>query len=51
MLRLSGIYLPLDHPAEAMPAAIARRLAIAPAELKGYWIYRRGNDARGATRS
>jgi uncharacterized FAD-dependent dehydrogenase len=46
MLRLSGLYLPLDHPPEAVPEAIAKRLAIEPAELKGYSIYRRGNDAR-----
>lgn len=46
MLRLSGLTLPLDHPPEAMPEAIAKRLAIEPAELKGYSLYRRGNDAR-----
>ncbi|MDV3457235.1 NAD(P)/FAD-dependent oxidoreductase [Sphingomonas sp. HF-S4] len=46
MLRLSGLYLPLDHTLDALPAAIARRLGIAPAELTGFTIYRRGNDAR-----
>ena len=46
MLRLSGLKLPLDHPAEAMPAAICERLGIAPHELLSHVIVRRGNDAR-----
>lgn len=46
MLRLSGLSLPLDHPAEALPKAICARLDIAPGELRGWSIYRRGNDAR-----
>ena len=46
MLRLSGLALPLDHPPEALEQAICARLGVAPAELRGYSIYRRGNDAR-----
>jgi uncharacterized FAD-dependent dehydrogenase len=46
MLRLSGLKLPLDHPAEAMPAAIVARLGIAAEELRGFTVARRGNDAR-----
>ena len=46
MLRLSGLALPLDHPPEALEQAICARFGIAPAELRGYSIYRRGNDAR-----
>lgn len=46
MLRLSGLALPLDHAPEAMPEAICTRLAISGDELRGYHIYRRGNDAR-----
>ena len=46
MLRLSGLYLPLDHPPEALPEAICRRLGIDRAALKGHSVYRRGNDAR-----
>ncbi|MBY8821789.1 NAD(P)/FAD-dependent oxidoreductase [Sphingomonas colocasiae] len=46
MLRLSGLSLPLDHEADAMPAAICRRLDIAPEELLGFELVRRGNDAR-----
>jgi uncharacterized FAD-dependent dehydrogenase len=46
MLRLSGLSLPLDHPAEAMPAAICARLGIEPADLLSHVVVRRGNDAR-----
>ncbi|AEG50782.1 FAD dependent oxidoreductase [Sphingobium chlorophenolicum L-1] len=46
MLRLSGLKLPLDHPAEAMPAAICERLGLEPQELLGHVVVRRGNDAR-----
>ncbi|MET0250432.1 MAG: FAD-dependent protein, partial [Sphingobium sp.] len=46
MLRLSGLKLPLDHDAEAMPAAICARLGIAPDELRRHIVVRRGNDAR-----
>jgi uncharacterized FAD-dependent dehydrogenase len=46
MLRLSGLKLPLDHPAEAMPAAICERLGLAPEELLSHAVVRRGNDAR-----
>ncbi len=46
MLRLSGLRLPLDHPADAMPAAICARLGIASADLISHAVVRRGNDAR-----
>ena len=46
MLRLSGLSLPLDHAPEAIPDAICKRLGIARADLKGWSLYRRGNDAR-----
>jgi len=46
MLRLSGLRLPLDHPPEAIPAAICARLEIAPDALIDHEIVRRGNDAR-----
>jgi len=46
MIRLSGLTLPLDHPAEAMAPAICERLRIAPDELLGVEVVRRGNDAR-----
>ncbi|WP_156679955.1 NAD(P)/FAD-dependent oxidoreductase [Sphingomonas profundi] len=46
MLRVSELKLPLDHPADALPAALVARLGIAPAELTGWEIVRRANDAR-----
>jgi uncharacterized FAD-dependent dehydrogenase len=46
MLRLSGLTLPLDHPPEAMAPAICARLGIAPEALRGFTVFRRGNDAR-----
>lgn len=49
MLRLSGLSLPLDHDAQALPAAICARLGVEAADLRGFTIYRRGNDARRRT--
>jgi len=49
MLRLSGLSLPLDHEAQALPAAICARLGVESADLRGFTIYRRGNDARRRT--
>ncbi|MBH1999114.1 MAG: NAD(P)/FAD-dependent oxidoreductase [Sphingomonadaceae bacterium] len=46
MIRLSGLTLPLDHPAEAMPDAICARLGIDAADLLSFTLVRRGNDAR-----
>jgi hypothetical protein len=46
MLRLTEIRLPLDHPADALQAAILKRLGIAAHELKGHALFRRGYDAR-----
>ena len=46
MLRLSGLALPLDHAPEALPEAICERLGITPEALRGFTVYKRGNDAR-----
>jgi uncharacterized protein len=46
MLRLTDIPLPLDHPEDALKAAVLERLAIAPSDLLGYTVFRRGHDAR-----
>jgi len=46
MLRLSGLTLPLDHPHDAMPAAIAQRLGVRPDGLLHWEVVKRGNDAR-----
>ncbi len=53
MLRLTEVKLPLDHPGDTdavLRAAILKRLDIAPAALRGYTIFRRGHDARKASR-
>lgn len=46
MLRLTELKLPLDHPPEALRAAVLARLAIPEAELLGLEVFRRGYDAR-----
>src|SRR5687767_5289045 len=46
MLRLTEVKLPLDHPESAIQRAVLERLGIAPDELLGYSIFRRGYDAR-----
>ena len=48
MLRLTELKLPLDHPPEALPAAIVQRLAIAPDALLDFSIFKRSHDARKA---
>jgi uncharacterized FAD-dependent dehydrogenase len=46
MLRITELKLPLDHEEAALPAAIAARLAIPPADLLRYTIHKRSYDAR-----
>ncbi|WP_273527589.1 NAD(P)/FAD-dependent oxidoreductase [Pseudomonas sp.] len=46
MLRLTEIKLPLDHPPEALRAAILKRLGVADVELLDVHIFRRAYDAR-----
>ena len=46
MLRLTEVKLPLDHPEEALTAAILKKLHITPAELRHYSIFKRSYDAR-----
>ncbi|MFA6311214.1 MAG: NAD(P)/FAD-dependent oxidoreductase [Sterolibacterium sp.] len=46
MLRLTEVRLPLDHPPEALPAVILKRLGIAAVDLLGYTVFRRAYDAR-----
>jgi uncharacterized FAD-dependent dehydrogenase len=46
MLRLNELRLPLDHAEDAIPAAICAALGIAPADLRGWQVARRGYDAR-----
>ncbi|HEX7695293.1 MAG TPA: NAD(P)/FAD-dependent oxidoreductase [Sphingomonas sp.] len=46
MIRLNDLTLPLNHPDEALPAAICQRLGIARDDLLDFEIARRGHDAR-----
>ncbi len=46
MLRLTELKLPLDHPPEALRAAILQRLDLADDELVGFSIFKRSYDAR-----
>ena len=46
MLRLTEIKLPLDHPPEALRAAILQRLELMDDALVGFSIFKRSYDAR-----
>ena len=46
MLRINELKLPLNHPEEALAAAIRDRLRIGPRDLVRYTVARRANDAR-----
>jgi uncharacterized FAD-dependent dehydrogenase len=46
MLRLTELKLPLDHPDDALPGAIAARLGIDAAELVRHTVVKRSYDAR-----
>ncbi|MCW3847932.1 NAD(P)/FAD-dependent oxidoreductase [Sphingomonas sp. LB-2] len=46
MIRLSDLKLPLNHDADALPAAICARLGIGRGELSSFAVARRGWDAR-----
>jgi uncharacterized FAD-dependent dehydrogenase len=46
MLRLTDLRLPIDHPEEALSAAIRKRLKVKAGDVKAYTIFRRGYDAR-----
>ena len=46
MLRLTDLKLPLDHPPQALDAAIRERLRLPAGALRGYTVFRRGYDAR-----
>ncbi len=46
MLRITELKLPLNHPEEALAAAIRDRLRIGPRDLVRYTVARRAHDAR-----
>jgi uncharacterized protein len=46
MIRITELRLPLDHPGEALRAAVRERLDVADAELLGFEVFKRSYDAR-----
>jgi uncharacterized FAD-dependent dehydrogenase len=46
MLRISELKLPLDHPPEALPAAIAARLGVDADNILRWSVWKRAHDAR-----
>ncbi|MCA3350007.1 MAG: NAD(P)/FAD-dependent oxidoreductase [Roseomonas sp.] len=46
MIRLTELRLPLNHPEDALRAAVLARLGIADAALRAIQVFRRGYDAR-----
>ncbi|MBK7423141.1 MAG: NAD(P)/FAD-dependent oxidoreductase [Propionivibrio sp.] len=46
MIRISELRLPLEHPPEALKTAVARRLGIPEAHIRGLTLFRRSHDAR-----
>ena len=46
MIRITELQLPLDHPAEALRAAIVKRLKISDADLLDFTVFKRSYDAR-----
>ena len=46
MIRITELALPLDHPAEALPTAVAERLGVAESDLLDLLFFKRIYDAR-----
>ncbi|MDE2080592.1 MAG: hypothetical protein KGI90_04505 [Burkholderiales bacterium] len=46
MLRITELRLPLDHPPEALRAAVQARLGVAEGALRAFSVFRRAYDAR-----
>ncbi|MDR3418074.1 MAG: NAD(P)/FAD-dependent oxidoreductase [Nevskia sp.] len=46
MIRITELTLPIDHPGEALPAAILGRLRLRDADLLDFTIFKRSCDAR-----
>jgi uncharacterized protein len=49
MIRITELRLPLEHAPEALPAALCKRLGVAPGELLEFTVFRRSHDARKAS--
>ncbi|HSX51652.1 MAG TPA: NAD(P)/FAD-dependent oxidoreductase [Cellvibrio sp.] len=46
MIRITELQLPLDHPAEALRAAVVKRLKIKDTDLFDFTVFKRSYDAR-----
>ena len=46
MLRITDIRLPIDHAPDALRAAVAGKLKLAPPALEDFTVVKRGQDAR-----
>lgn len=46
MIRITELRLPLEHPADALTAAIMERLGVIATDLLDYQVFKRGYDAR-----
>ena len=46
MIRINELRLPLEHPPEALPSAVARRLGIAETAIRKLAVFKRSHDAR-----
>ena len=46
MIRINELRLPLEHPAEALPSAAAKRLEIPEAAIRTLTVFKRSHDAR-----
>ena len=46
MIRITGLSLPLDHPPDALRAAIVRRLGLSDADVIDFTVFKRSFDAR-----
>ena len=46
MIRITELSLPLDHPREALRAALVRRLGLTDADLLAFTVFKRSFDAR-----
>ncbi len=46
MLRITELRLPIDHPDQALAAAIVQRLGVAEADLLDFVVFKRSHDAR-----
>ncbi len=46
MIRITELALPLDHPADALPKAVAKRLGVTESNLQEVQVFKRSYDAR-----